>query len=153
VPTAEQSDVSSIDGLMSALYDVISGPAGAERDWDRFRSLFDVDARLIPTSPNPDSDGYTAQIWRVEDYVERAGPSLSANGFFELESHRVVKEFENIAHVFSTYETRRTVDGPVFMRGINSIQMMFDGDRWWIMNIMWRGGSELEIPERYLPGG
>ncbi len=39
-PTAKPSDVESVDAILKALYDVISGPAGQKRDWDRFRSLF-----------------------------------------------------------------------------------------------------------------
>ena len=152
VPTANPADVSSIDAIIAAIYDVVSGPAGEERDWNRFRSLFDTEARLIPTSPAQDEAEFSAQMWGVEDYIERAGPSLAASGFFEVESKRVMELFENIAHVFSTYESRRTPDGEVFMRGINSIQLMFDGERWWVMNIMWRGvGAEFQIPAMYLP--
>ena len=152
VPTANPADVSSIDAIIAAIYDVVSGSAGEERDWNRFRSMFDTEARLIPTSPAQDGDGFTAQMWDVDGYIERAGPSLSASGFFEVESNRVTEVFENIAQVFSTYESRRTPDGPVFMRGINSIQLMYDGNRWWVMNIMWRGvGPDFEIPEEYFP--
>ena len=151
VPAANQADVFSIDGIMAAIYDVVSGPAGEERDWNRFRSLFDTDARLIPTSPRQDGNEFSAQMWGVNDYIEINGPSLSESGFFEVESNRVTETFENITQVFSTYESRRTPDGPVFMRGINSIQLMFDGQRWWVMNIMWRSvGADFEFAERYL---
>ena len=152
VPTANPGDVSSIDAIIAALYDVVSGPAGEERDWARMRSLFDTEARLIPTSASREGTGFGASMWNVDGYIEGAGPGLAESGFFEVESNRVEEVFENIAHVFSTYESRRTPDGPVFMRGINSIQLMFDGDRWWIMNIMWRGvGADFEFPGSYLP--
>ena len=152
VPTADPADVSSVDAIIAAIYDVVSGPAGEDRDWNRFRSLFDTEARLIPTSPKREGYGFSAQMWGVEDYIEGAGPSLSESGFFEAESNRIEEVFENITHVFSTYESRRTPDGPVFMRGINSIQLMFDGGRWWVTNIMWRGvGADYEFSERYLP--
>ena len=118
---ADPADFGSIDAIITAVYDVISGEAGEERDWNRFRSLFDTEARLIPTAPAQDEAEFSAQMWGVEDYIERAGPSLAASGFFEVESKRVMELFENIAHVFSTYESRRTPDGEVFMRGINSI--------------------------------
>ena len=152
VPTANPDDVSSIDAIMVVLYETISGRAGEERDWDRFRSLFASEARLIPTSPIQDGTGFTAQARTVDDYIEGAAPFFAENGFFESESRRVTEVFENIAHVFSTYESRRTPDGEVFQRGINSIQLMYDGERWWVMNIMWRGvGPDFEIPVRYLP--
>ena len=108
VPTANPADVSSIDAIIAAIYEVVSGPAGEERDWNRFRSLFDAEARLIPTSAIRDGSGFRAQMWDVDGYIEGAGPSLAASGFFEVESNRVTESFENIAQVFSTYESRRT---------------------------------------------
>jgi hypothetical protein len=150
---AAPEDVTTIEGLMTALYDVISGPAGQARDWDRFRSLFLPEGRLIPTGFREGSAKATATLLTADDYVARAGASLEENGFFESEISRIEERFENIAHVFSTYQSRRTADGEVFQRGINSLQLMWDGERWWIMNIMWRGvGPDVVIPARYLGG-
>lgn len=151
VPMARAGDVESIDAIIAALYDVISGPAGETRDWDRFRSLFVHDAKLIPAFTPRDGQAHRAMLMTAEDYVSRSGPMLEQRGFFESEIGRVTERFENIAHVFSTYESRSTPDGDVFQRGINSIQLLFDGTRWWIMNIMWWGvGPETTIPERYM---
>ena len=36
-PAADPADVASIDAIITAVYDVISGDAGVARDWDRFR--------------------------------------------------------------------------------------------------------------------
>jgi hypothetical protein len=37
------------------------------------------------------------------------------------------------------------------MRGINSIQLFNDGNRWWIVNIYWQQESaEDPIPDMYL---
>jgi hypothetical protein len=150
-PTATPEDVATIDAIIAALYDVISGPAGQARDWDRFRSLFVPEAKLIPTSFPEGSSKATARLWTAEDYVGIAGSSLEDNGFFESEIGRVEERFENIAHAFSTYQSRRTADGEVIQRGINSIQLVWDGERWWIMNIMWRGvGPDAEIPAKYM---
>ena len=149
-PTAVPEDVATIDAIIAVLYDVISGPAGQARDWDRFRSLFVPEAKLIPTSFPEGSLKATARLWTAEDYVGIAGSSLEEQGFFEIEINRVQEQFENIAHAFSTYESRRTADGDVIQRGINSIQLVWDGERWWVMNIMWRGvGPGAEIPTKY----
>jgi hypothetical protein len=116
--------------------------------------LFLPEGKLIPTGFRDGNAKATASLWTPEDYVGLAGTSLEESGFFEGEIGRVEERFENIAHVFSTYDSRRTADGEVFQRGINSLQLMWDGERWWIMNIMWRGvGPDSEIPERYLRGG
>ena len=153
-PAANPDDVGTIDEIISALYDVISGPAGQKRDWDRFRSLHVPEARLIPTSLPPDGGPGRARMWGLEQYIETAGPQLESGGFFEREIGRIEERFENIVHAFSTYDSRRTQDGEVIQRGINSIQLMWDGKRWWIFNIFWRGvGPSAEIPEKYLRSG
>lgn len=149
-PTADSADVATIDGILAALYDVISGPAGTTRDWDRFRSLFLPEAKLIPTGFPQGRPRARATVLSVEDYVTQSGPLLEERGFFEREIGRVTERFENIAHAFSTYESRWTPDGDVFQRGINSIQLVWDGERWWVVNILWRGvPPDHEIPERY----
>lgn len=151
VPAAESADVQSIDAILAAVYEVISGPAGQARNWDRFRSLFLPEAKLIPTGFPEGSDRARAGVFSVEQYIERSGPILEGQGFFEREIGRVTEQFENIAHAFSTYESRRTPEGEVFQRGINSIQLLWDGERWWVVNIMWRGvAADVAIPEPYL---
>ena len=147
---ADPADVESIDAIIAALYDVISGPAGQQREWNRFRSLFLPGAHLVPTVVTPDGS-IRYVIWSTEEYVMRAGPQLEEVGFFEAEIGRVTERFDNIAHIFSTYESRLEEDGDAVQRGINSIQLFWDGYRWWMVNILWdqeREGSE--IPERYL---
>jgi hypothetical protein len=152
-PAANPADVGSVDAILKALYDVISGPAGQARNWDRFRSLLVPNARLMPTGVRPNGGAGVAML-SADDYVKRAGPGLEKNGFFEVESHRVVEQYGNILHAFSTYESRRTADPneKPFSRGINSIQLLKDGGRYWIVSIFWdseRPGNE--IPSKYLP--
>ncbi|HLG12989.1 MAG TPA: hypothetical protein VJH03_00475 [Blastocatellia bacterium] len=150
-PTADVKDVASIDSIIAALYDVISGPAGKKRDWDRMRSLFATGARLIPTVATSDG-GFTARMLTVEDYITRSGDMLEKNGFFEREVARRSESFGRIAQVFSTYESRRTAeDKTPFARGINSIQLMNDGKRWWIVTVFWQGeDAKNPLPPEYL---
>jgi hypothetical protein len=150
-PAANPVDVGSIDSIVAAVYDVISGPAGKKRDWDRMRSLFIQGARLIPTGQRP-NDGYASRVLTVEDFISRSAPFLEKEGFFEKESARKTETFANIAQVFSTYESRHTVQDPKpFQRGINSFQLMNDGTRWWVVTIFWQGEDEKNpIPEKYL---
>lgn len=151
VPPADHADVESIDAIVLAVYDVISGPAGEQRDWDRMRSLFAPGARLIPSGPRQ-SGGFGHRMLPLEDYISTSGSVLEQNGFFEVEIHRVTEEFGNIAHLFSTYESRHKVDDPEpFVRGINSFQLYHDGERWWILNIFWTDERTAPIPPRYLP--
>ena len=153
-PPAAPADVESVDAILTAVYDAISGPAGEARDWDRFRSLFIPGARLIPTS-GPSPQGYGRAVWSPDEYIERAGAGLQRNGFFEREIHRVEERYGPVVHAFSTYESRRTAADPdPFARGVNSFQLFWDGSRWWVVSIFWYGETETHpIPERYLPGG
>lgn len=146
--------VQTIDGIMDALYGVISGEKGEERDWDLFRYLYKPGAKLIPTGKKKDGT-YGVRYMTPEDYVTNSGKWLVENGFYEKEIHREVHTFSNITQVFSTYETFHSEkDKEPFMRGINSIQLLNDGKRWWIINIYWTQESkETPIPKEYLPKG
>src|SRR6266513_4905401 len=139
---ANPSDVNSIDSIIAAVYNVISGPAGKKRDWDRMRSLFIPGARLIPTGPRQ-AGSYGSRVLTVDEYIERASGLFEKAGFYETEGARVTEQFGQIAHVFSTYESRHAPgDAKPFQRGINSIQLMHDGTRWWVVTIFWQGEDE-----------
>jgi hypothetical protein len=151
-PQANAEDVRSVDAIVEALYDVISGPAGAPRDWNRMRSLFAPGARLIPTRPKADAPGAEARVLTVDEYIERSGPLFEKNGFFEKEISRKTDSFGNIVQIFSTYASRRAPeDKEPFARGINSIQILKDGDRYWIVTVFWDAERpDSPLPERYL---
>ena len=151
---AKPEDVNSIEAILAATYDVISGPAGKKRDWDRFRSLFYPGARLIPTGKRPNEQEVTARVLTPDMYVERSAPFLEKEGFFERGVSNKIDHYGNIAHVFSTYESRRkSDDAQPFQRGINSFQLVNDGKRWWVMTILWQGETpENPIPSEYLKG-
>ena len=151
-PQANPEDVASVDAIIAALYDVISGGAGQARDWDRFRSLATPTCQLIPIN-RPQGESHQHLVWTVEQYIERAGPYLEQNGFFEKESARKVERYGNLVHAFSTYDSFRTAeDTEPFQRGINSIQLLYEKDRWWIANIAWQPEwPDLPIPASYLP--
>ena len=151
-PQAKPEDVKSVDAILTALYDVISGPKGKERDWDRMRSLFIPDARLIPSRVNKDTQQVDAIVLSIDGYIARSSSTMTTNGFFEHSIHNQVEQFGNIAHVWSTYESRHNADDAApFARGINSIQLLKDGDRYWIVNIFWDSERpDSPIPAKYL---
>lgn len=149
---ADPADVATLDAIMKATYDVISGDAGVKRDWDRFRTLFHKDARLIPTNKNRDTGVYGGSALTPEDYVKRVEPVFAAQGFHERELARHVDRYGNIAQVFSTYHAfRKKDDKDPFLRGINSFQLLYDGKRWWVVTIYWQAEtSDNPIPKEYL---
>lgn len=150
-PAANPADVNSVDAIIAAVYDVISGPAGKKRNWDRMRSLFLPGARLIPTGPRP-TGGYGSRVLTVDEYISRAEPFFEKEGFYEKEASRKTEMFGQIVHIFSTYESRHAPDdAKPFQRGINSFQLMNDGTRWWLVTIFWQGEDEKNpLPQKYL---
>ena len=144
--------VNTLDATIETLYNVISGDKGEKRDWELMRYLFHPDAKLIPSHLNK-AGNIDATFMSIDEYITKSGRWLEENGFFEKEIYRRVENFSSITHVFSTYESFRTSSDIVpFMRGINSIQLMNDGDRWWIINIYWANETEENpIPQEYLP--
>jgi hypothetical protein len=150
---ARRSDVESIDGIVKAIYDVISGPAG-ERDWDRERSLFLAGGRLVPTRPLPEG-GAVAEVLDVEGYIASRAPIFATQSIAETEIGRQVFVFGNFAHVLSSYELRRASsnDGELpVVRGVNGIQLFHDGRRWWISAIIWDNERPgVALPRQLLP--
>ena len=148
---ARAEDVGSMDAIVKILYDVISGPAGQARDWDRFRSLFAPGARLVPTGKNADG---TARIRAIspDEYATMAAAGLEKSGFFEREIGRTTERYGNIVQLFSAYDSKRKAeDATPFARGINSIQLWFDGKRWYVLTIFWEAETpENPVPSKYL---
>ena len=154
LPAARPADVASVDAIIASLYDVISGPAGQARDWDRLRSLFHPSARMEPIVPRQ-AGGFAVIVLAPDDYVKRSGEMLTKFGFTEREIARKQDRFGNLVHVWSTYEGRFTGEGAPTkepIRGINSIQLVFDGTRWWVLNITWQAeNADIKLPSEYLP--
>jgi hypothetical protein len=153
VDTANYSErTSTIDQTIASLYDVISGGKGEERDWDFLRFLFHPEARLV-ASGRRKSGEVGAKFVTVEEYIRTSGEWMLENGFYEHELYRVTEQFGHIAHAFTSYECFHSEDDTApFMRGINSVQLMYTGRRWMVMGIFFTQESEDNpIPEKYLP--
>jgi hypothetical protein len=134
-PTANPQDVASVDAIVKALYDVISGPAG-ERDWNRFQALFTPQASMRAVVTN--KEGVSRYMrFSPQEYQERNGAQFMKAGFFEEELGRQQTTFGEMAHVWSAYQYRFSQNEPVQQRGINSIQLVYEGGRWWVANILW----------------
>ena len=147
---ANPKDVQSLDAIVAAIYDVISGPPGA-RDWNRFNSLFAKDARLIAVRVPKAGGKPDLAVMTPSDYAERGGKYFLEHGFFEHELSRKTDSYGAMTHIYTTYESRETKDGKPIDRGINSMEFFFDGERWWCVEIYWdseRPGNP--IPEKYL---
>ncbi|MFK7905504.1 MAG: peptidase M61 [Chitinophagales bacterium] len=145
-------EVESVEGITTALYDVISGPAG-QRNWSRLKALCKPTAQFNALVPTQEGD-QIYQTLSLDEYIGKADPFFLESGFYEIETGRIIEEFNGIAQVFSSYETRTEIDKEPFTKGINSIQLVQDEGRWWIVNILWGTASEEhQIPKKYLKNG
>jgi hypothetical protein len=144
-PTAKPEDVTSPTAVVKASYDAISGPAGQPLNLDRFRSLFLPNAQLVSVGAK---EGRAAAHARsVQEFTSMIVSSVGKGGHVEHELAERVEIYGNIAHVWSSYESRRTPADTEITRGINSIQLMNDGKRWWISGAQWQH----ETPDNPIP--
>jgi len=152
-PAAKPADVASPDAILAATYDVISGPAGQQRNWDRFRSLFVPGARLATAVAKKNGSGYETRVITPEEYAKLADTYFQKNGFAEREISQKAERYANIMQIFSTYESRHDPkDAQPFARGINSFQLFYDGSRWWVVTIYWQEESPANpLPKEFLP--
>ncbi|MBL7700744.1 MAG: peptidase M61 [Ferruginibacter sp.] len=144
-PAANAADVAEIDGIIKALYDVISGPAGP-RNWDRFRSLFHKDAYMAAFNAKKELRKFSPA-----QYVQNNGPFFMKNSFNEKEIGRTVNQFGTVAQVFTAYEFNAGTTPPTTKRGINSVELIKEKGRWFIMSVTWdEETKEQPIPPAYL---
>lgn len=149
VAAPDPKDVSTIDGIIKAFYETISGPKGQPRQWSRDRPLYVKDVRFIQI--NRSGETVRPHIMRYMEYVNGTNEYLVKDGFTEREINRVTQRFGNIAQVASTYEWQ-TDDKKATGRGINIIQLFFDGARWWISAATWEEErKDNPIPAEFLP--
>ena len=135
-PTPRPSDVATLDAILHALYETVSGAVGQPRDWDRFRSLFLPGAHLMPiVSISGEKAG--VRLLSTEDFIRRVEPIFASEDFWERETSRQTETAGRFAHVLSFYESLRSPGGQPFEQSVNSIQLFNDGLRWWIVNLMW----------------
>ncbi|HEX9150091.1 MAG TPA: hypothetical protein VF958_13090 [Thermoanaerobaculia bacterium] len=157
-PAVSPPDAASVDAIVSALYGSVSHPSDAPPDFDRLRRIFLYVGMLVPPK-TPEAADFT--VMDVDQFSERYEKSVAARkakgepplGFFEREVSRRADCFGNICQIFSTYESRHAPADPTpFQRGINSIQLLRDGNRWWIASVVWDAERpDNPVPAQYLP--
>ena len=133
---ARTEDVSTIEGIVKASYEAISGPVGAPRDWGRDRTLFDPQSRSVAVEVDPKTGAITTKANSEQDFADEADAWMVKNGFTERELAHVIKRYGNVATVLSSYEGK-TAAGKIVSRGVNIFQLYFDGKRWWILSMVW----------------
>jgi serine/threonine protein kinase len=146
------SDTRSISAIVRALYTSISGP---RRDVARLRSLFMPHATLSRVDPR-DGPRAALVVMTVDQFVAAVDTYVAAHAYHEQELARRVERFGHIAHIVSTYESTYELGqsaGPGSSRGLKSLQLFWDGDRWWIASMLWdTEGTWAILPDAYVEG-
>ncbi len=132
---ARTEDVSTIEGIVTASYETISGGVGVPRQWGRDRTLFDPNSRSVAIHVDAKTGAIKTESMTEQDFADRSDASLVKDGFTERELKHVIKQFGNVATVLSSYEG--SASGKVIERGVNIFQLYFDGKRWWILSMVW----------------
>jgi len=149
-PAAETTEclpAKTLDDLTKALDAAISG--APDKDRSCMRQLFYPDSRLIPVSRTREGF-YAPHVLTVDDWIDAV--KKRGASFYERQVKVKTESFGHVAHLWSTYEIRPMPDGKATLRGINSIQAVFDGIRWKVTQIVWQPETPTEtIPGQYLP--
>jgi hypothetical protein len=136
VIAARAGDVGTIEGIVKASYEAISGGVGVPRDWGRDRTLFDPNSRSVAVEVNPKTGAISTKAKTEQEFADEADAWMVKNGFTERELGHEIKRYGNVATVLSSYEGK-TAAGKSVSRGVNIFQLYFDGKRWWILSMVW----------------
>ena len=143
-------DVGSVDGVLKAFYEVTNIAPGAPRQWARDRTLYVPWIRFVALGSGADGR-QKISVWTHDEFVAASDP-LFEKGFVEREIHRVTRTYGNMVHVDSTYEALVGIGSPVQARGVNSLDLYFDGQRWWVASVVWQSEDAAHpIPPELLP--
>jgi hypothetical protein len=143
---ARPEDVSTIEGIVKASYETISGGMGVPRQWARDRTLFDPNSRSVAVAVNPKTGVVRTHGMTEQEYADESDAAIVKQGFTEREIKHIVKRFGNVATVLSSYEGSDAA-GKSKTRGVNIFQLYFDGKRWWILSMVW----DEERPDNPIP--
>ena len=97
------ADVLSIDSIIKASYEVVSGEKGAKRQWQRDKFLHHPKAVYSYTI---DRRKQEQVVMSIGEFQHETDEMVLETAFYEKEINREVRIFGNIAHVWSTYETQ-----------------------------------------------
>ena len=147
----DEADVASIDAIIKSAFKIMSGSAGSQRDWKKFRLLFKPSAQFI-VAPKRADGSVNFSVRTIDEFIASSSEWLEKNSVYEAEVNRITEQFGHLAHAFSTYESREKPGAPASSRGVSSFQLVHDGKRWWIVNWFWLGERpNMPIPSKYLP--
>lgn len=141
--------VKTIEGITNKMIALISGDIGEKRNWDEYRNLFLPTAQKISVGKSKNGKTRT-RVSNLEEFVRNVGPLYARDGFEEYAIGLTVNEFNGIANVFQSYYCKNLL-GTYEKRGVNSYQLVYMDDRWWIANTLFTAETDdSPLPDKYL---
>ncbi|WP_276390714.1 hypothetical protein [Eudoraea chungangensis] len=120
------ADVVSIDAIITAYYDVVSGSSDDPWEFERDKNIHSKNAFITRLDENGEADTHTLEA----EYIPIG--LAPKEDFYEKELKRKVSKYGNIAQVWSAFEIRTDPDVESKIKGLNSIQLHYENERWWI---------------------
>lgn len=118
------------------LYELVSTPPG-QQDWDSVRELYHPRATLVRTGVDGEGRPFVLAM-TLDEYAENVSELLHDAEFSEVEIRQDVTVFGNVAALVSVYEYSSRQPGARRRgRGVNFFNLVREGGRWKIMNIVW----------------
>lgn len=147
---AEDPSVKTVEGIVNRMIEIISGDIDEQRDWDAYRNLFLPTAQKIILNPKAKNPANKVRAMNISEFIKYVGPQYKENGFLEIEIGLTINEYNGVANVFQSYHAK-TIRGEYDKKGINSYQLVYLNDRWWISSTTWATETpENKIPNRFL---
>ena len=147
--STDTNTVSSINGIVKEMLRLVSGEKGKPRNWEAFRNLFLPTANFTVVN-HSDSMPQPVETITLEEFIKLMHDQYYDQGFLEYEINKVVNEYNGIANVFQTFYGKDSEN--IEEKGINSYQLVYFDNRWWIANLIWTGDSNgVKVPKKYLP--
>jgi fructose-1,6-bisphosphatase len=119
-------DVQSIATIIDAYYDVVSGSSEDPWQFERDSYIHSKNAIITRLDENGNAESHALEA----EYIPLA--LAPKEDFYEKELKRTVSQFGNIAQVWSAFEIRTDPEIATIVRGLNSIQLRYENERWFI---------------------
>jgi hypothetical protein len=149
---ARPGDVGTIEEIVKASYETISGGVGVARQWGRDRTLYDPSMRFVSLAKDAKTGKVVRSSGTEQDYADHTDAYFVKVGFTEHELAHAIHRFGNVATVLSSYEGKETTTDKPADRGVNIFQLYNDGKRWWILYLAWdEERPDNPIPAELLP--
>jgi hypothetical protein len=144
---SDGNQLSTAEGVVRELYDLVTFPAGEVPDWDQMRALFLPETVIVLRTSRTGNtvmgmDGFIG-LWLRD--IEGFG--MDETGFSETIVRMHTTEFGDIAHIWVLYEAHIPGSERPPQQGVDSIQLVRRDGQWLIASIT----NELPTPDRPIP--